>query len=499
MTQTPQTQTQPSSKAAEALASSILAPRDGEDHPYLMPVATASHCATFDAFDNGLYLSYPRRIIWVDFDNGNDENDGTQAAPLKTLQRVFSDKLLACVCQHIGQDRIPVCCKGTYVYEEDIILKYDIEYGVQNLQEYSLFTESADYCRHLEIMPWPHEARPVFKIKYTATMPAVENAKAALYARMTIAEKTHGIYWNKCDFVFEIDVTYSFDKQYLQLDTELYGFDKCEHIATIDCNMHVIVNRYNARLYSKFPSGGSSSYFEDEEENKEEEKKADEYSAGWPGTGSHAYHGPDYHNSGFGGSGGGKDSSPIQRDYHDDGEAAFCYLGIMHYRQCNNAFVAGGSATWQAEAKSNYTALIYSAAFEHCANLHARNYTLNALSVATAQGGGEAWTKSDGSHGVKSFELEPTATTRIASGCSDAILHNVTGNISAKAYAKATNTPYTTTADGVTTYHEIGGKSTATAIAYAQSDKIDDGDKAAIFADATHPNGNITITTAQKG
>jgi hypothetical protein len=474
------------------LNNSILAPRNGEEHPYLMPCASASHCAASDVFGDGLPMVYPRRIIWVDFDNGDDTNDGSKLAPLKTLSRVFSDELLACVCAHIGEDRLPVCCKGTCELAEE----YTIESG-ENAYNLTLLSNAGkfDYCRHLEIMPWPHCAPPVFKIALTAELkdkPQKKDAQPKVKASCTIAKELTGVYWNKCRFEFEINIGSAFDDYPVELNTDLHGFDNCDKLAAIGCTMGVVVNRYDGTANAKpdTTTGGSTSDSRDEYKVVHTTFPRNSGSATFPARqGSSTFRPP-------------SDSST---DYAETVEkeptiaGIVTGLGIIHYCACDGAFVAGGGASWAVLVTSKNEIGVTSTAFDQCDNLHARDYVFNATSLAQVKGSGENWQKEDGAHGVKQYELNASAVSRIVADCDNAILHNVTGSLVSKAHAVGTNTPYTTDKDGNTAIMPILGQSIAAAIAFTPNTQKDDASAASVFADAQHPNGTINAINKQIG
>lgn len=466
------------------LSASLLAPRRGEHAPYLMPAASASRGAAFDPFAAGMPTLYPRRIIWVDFDGGSDEcGDGSRAAPLKTLDRVFGDPLLACVCSHLGADRIPVCCRGTLQAEHVHALTAPPPGLDSTVYDHALVGGTAhDYRRALEIMPWPGEARPRFMLKLYAAVRERQDAAVRASALLAVARGVRGCYWNRCDFIFEIYMGSDVEGQETALYAQLHGFDRCPGTAARDCTMTVAFPRGTG-----LEGWGSSAWTPPEPPGQPGDSSS---SGDWEAGGNDGLPG---HAGGSGGAGWWKPGAPSDSGYSYPYNAQ---LRIVHFHGCGGAFVAGGGGSWRNTAASNRSACVYSAAFDSCPGLSARDYTLTVPRTAAAvTGGGDIWRKADGTSGVAPFELRAEVCARIAGNCPDARLLNVSGALSALASCRATNRPHTTYADGSTVYHKIGGCAEAFAAAYpAESARRDC--TADVTADACHPEGKAYITAA---
>lgn len=484
-------------RAAEELAKSVLAPRKGEPHPWLMPAMAASRCAAHDPFGVEMPTLYPRRIVWVDFDNGDDDGDGSRAKPLKTLDRVFDDPLLACVCDHLGADRIPVCCRGTLQEDHAHTIAPTPDGSSAVVYDHALIKPATphDYRRHLEIMPWPGQPHPVFKLKLKATLNRkMEDAMHAA-SLLAIVRDVRGVYWNKCDFVFEIYMGCEVDEQTLTLYAQLYGFDRCPGTAARDCTMKITRAKIAGHV---------------EEKEGEEKEGSDELV--WPGTGGDYYYdGEEASGScggygGYGGYGGEYDDSYFTLPGGGDGgwyhpqQPPHCprdtYMRIIHFSNCANAFVAGGFGSWENNAASNRSAGVYSAAFDNCPGLVARDYALDIPRTrARVSGGGGKWKDDNtGAHGVADFSLVAEARARIAYACNDAQLLNVTGTLGTDATCHATNTPCTTDKNGNTTTRGVGGYAEATTIAYPAKATRKDCPEPALDANAFHPSGRVYIT-----
>ncbi len=124
--------------------SGLLAPRNGEKHPWLMPAMASSRMAAYDPFGRGILTLYSRRPVWVDFQAGGG-GDGSRERPVNSLQRVFADPGIQCVCRHLGADRIPVFVRGRARFRN---------------AHHCFDGKNMNFFRHLELRKWPGGSRP---------------------------------------------------------------------------------------------------------------------------------------------------------------------------------------------------------------------------------------------------------------------------------------------------------------------------------------------------
>ena len=172
-------------------ADSILAPRPGER--ILLPAMAASREAAHDPFGRRLPALYPRRTLWVDFGAANG-GDGTPAAPFNSLAPVLEDETLLCVCRHLGCDRIPVRVRGIMADGQAVALSAGASESRAVIDG-----GDRDYCRHLELLPWPDGARWGIRAEYAFEVSGQQGARFHFQERLDFVRALHGAVLRGCD------------------------------------------------------------------------------------------------------------------------------------------------------------------------------------------------------------------------------------------------------------------------------------------------------------
>ena len=158
----------------------ILRPRPDSADPWTLPAAMASRGALLGEVKS----LYPNRVIWVDY-SAETAGDGSYSRPFQSLDVVFGDDTLECVCQHLCADKITVRVKGPV----------DVSAGAMD-------GNNRHYARHLVIRPWNDGERlEVRRIVFSDT-----REEGPLTASMRIGGdmvyNLHGVKWLDTDFKY---------------------------------------------------------------------------------------------------------------------------------------------------------------------------------------------------------------------------------------------------------------------------------------------------------
>lgn len=174
----------------------LLRPKPTDTNPWLFPVSMASRRALHSDEERRRWL-YPRRTIWLDASRADTDNrtlpdgDGTHARPLRNWATLFADDTLACVCNHLCADHIPVRIRGPVQWRPD-----HTDTGTITLVD----GNGRDYNRRLLLRPWADGTR----LRVTATLKASALPEAGRIVTISkiirLVTDLHGVRWKDTDF-----------------------------------------------------------------------------------------------------------------------------------------------------------------------------------------------------------------------------------------------------------------------------------------------------------
>ena len=414
-------------------ADSILAPRPGER--ILLPAMAASREAAHDPFGRRLPALYPRRTLWVDFGAANG-GDGTPAAPFNSLAPVLEDETLLCVCRHLGCDRIPVRVRGIMADGQAVALSAGASESRAVIDG-----GDRDYCRHLELLPWPDGARWGIRAEYAFEVSGQQGARFHFQERLDFVRALHGAVLRGCD----LSVRFTFllreprpERFSWAIVAELAAFRDCRSLALFDCSFAVETAVKGAAVQQYILDGGG----------------------GGGGGGRGRY--------GWGGGGGGGAPAayvfptpvPVAPAIPANDLDATCRAHFL--RSCPSAFGRGGSCDLLAHAGSDGGADATATAFHECVGMDAEGFAARLRAEAIAEGRGEEYHNSDGSYGVRRFALTARALAAYAARCGGRAA-GCSGLAAADAECRAGNRPFHVARDGGRTDYPVGGYAAATA------------------------------------
>lgn len=195
----------------------ILRPRPDSADPWTLPAAMASRGALLGEVKS----LYPNRVIWVDY-SVEAAGDGSYSRPFQSLDVVFGDDTLECVCQHLCADKITVRVKGPV----------DVSAGAMD-------GNNRHYARHLVIRPWNDGERlEVRRMVFSDT-----REEGPLTASMRIGGdmvyNLHGVKWLDTDFKYILKAYYIKGENQVSVAGSAFCLRECHHLVLVDCSFSI--------------------------------------------------------------------------------------------------------------------------------------------------------------------------------------------------------------------------------------------------------------------
>jgi hypothetical protein len=419
----------------------------------------------------------------------------------ENLQSVFDDDVLHCVCSHLCCDRQVVHVNGSHSFSPE---------GVEDNIIHLLDGHARHYGLHLELRPLSGRCQLQVAIEddRAADLSATGDPVVVdLQRQIAILKNIHGVIFR--DFDFQINITInctSGDSNLLSFRVQslLECVTGCSGSAFVNCTASITVQVRN--LNTPQPRHFHTYTFPPEEK---EEPRLPGWSSGGGGGGGGGVTG-----------GGGYGPVPWQGDEYawpetdEDGEASeeqegeeekkedwlpFGDLDVIiraiAFHNCPRAvFARGCRAMVDIAIQSHAGAESEAVGWHNCGGWHNQRSSGKIVNTLTITGVGQAYTVDDGSHGVFPYSVTARADSRLLSASGGGHTSELTGSASAIARATATNQPYHTTADGVTSHGQVGGASQALAFGAIsnQGGQITAANITCV-ARATHPTSHAAL------